>query len=74
MRRIRVYVDTSVFGGTADVEFAAASRSFLQRVHRGEFVVLLSQLTIDELANSPAEVQQVLRDLPAGSIDMIVAN
>jgi predicted nucleic acid-binding protein len=64
MRRIQVYVDTSVFGGTADEEFAAATGRFFQRVHRGEIVVLVSQVTLDELAGAPHEVQQVLKDLP----------
>ena len=74
MRRIRVYVDTSVFGGTADEEFAVASRRFFNRVHRGEFVVLVSQLTLDELTGAPDEVQQVLKDLPCGCIVQIAAD
>ncbi len=31
MRRIRVYVDTSVFGGTDDEEFSVASRRFFEK-------------------------------------------
>ena len=32
MRVIRVYVDTSVFGGTDDIEFAEASRRFFEHI------------------------------------------
>lgn len=74
MRRIRVYVDTSVFGGTADDEFATASRHFFNRVHRGEFVVLISQITVDELTGAPDKVQQVLKDLPDVSVVQIAAD
>ena len=74
MRRIRVYVDTSVFGGVADEEFAVSSRRFFDRVQRAEFVVLISQITIDELAEAPQEAQQILKDLPDDSLDEVAAD
>ncbi len=74
MRRIRVYVDTSVFGGTADEEFAVPSRRFFKRVDDGEFVVLVSQVTVDELAGAPGEIQQVLRDLPGRCLVHVAAD
>ena len=48
MRKIRVYVDTSVFGGAFDEEFTEPSRRFFQRVEKGEFVVVLSTHTLDK--------------------------
>ena len=42
VRRLRIYVDTSVFGGTADEEFREPSRRLFGRVAAGEFTVLLS--------------------------------
>jgi len=74
MRRIRIYVDTSVFGGTADEEFAVASRRFFHRVCGGEFVVLVSQITLDELTGAPDDVQQVLKDLPDDCLVHAVAD
>lgn len=64
MHRIRVYVDTSVFGGTQDEEFAEASNRFFERVKNGEFVVLVSETTYRELTNAPEEVRRVLAALP----------
>jgi len=37
MHKIRIYVDTSIFGGMHDEEFAEASERFFKRVLRGEF-------------------------------------
>lgn len=74
MRRIRVYADTSVFGGTADEEFSVASRRFFDRVRRGQCVVLVSQITVDELAGAPDEVQQVLKNLPHGCLVEVTAD
>ena len=42
MRKTRVYIDTSVFGGANDVEFAEPSRRFFDRVKAGVFTVLIS--------------------------------
>lgn len=74
MRKIRVYVDTSVFGGTEDEEFATVSRQFFERVHRGEFTVLISQVTMDELTGAPARVQEVLKRLPGDSLVLVSAD
>jgi predicted nucleic acid-binding protein len=68
MRRIRVYVDTSVFGGTADVEFAAASRQFFDRVRAGDFVVMVSPVVVQEIARAPSAVQDVLKELPKSAV------
>lgn len=74
MRKIRVYVDTSVFGGTQDEEFAGASRRFFEQVRHGEFAIVVSQITVDELAGAPATVQGVLRELPGESLDFVPAS
>ncbi len=74
MRKIRVYVDTSVFGGTEDDEFAVFSRQFFDRVRRGEFVVLISQITVDELAGAPAKIQQVLGDIAAENLVLVTTD
>ena len=70
----RVYVDTSVFGGIQDDEFAADSRRFFKRVHGGEFKLLLSTVTYDELQNAPAAVRRELDALPGESMEDIRIN
>jgi len=73
MCKIRVYVDTSVFGGVEDEEFAVPSRRFFDRVHGGEFIVLVSQITEQELSRAPVRVQCVLRELPSHSLVSVPA-
>ena len=68
-----MYVDTSVFGGTQDEEFAAASERFFRRVREGEFLVLLSAHTVDELMPAPEQVLQVLRDLPKQCVETVAS-
>ncbi|MFP3869852.1 MAG: hypothetical protein ACLFVT_03085 [Syntrophobacteria bacterium] len=37
IRSIRVYADTSVFGGILDEEFAEISKTFFEQVRKGRF-------------------------------------
>ncbi|MBI5896256.1 MAG: PIN domain-containing protein [Desulfobacterales bacterium] len=71
MRKIRVYVDTSVFGGTQDEEFSAESQNFFNQVQAGNFSVILSEQTLRELSRSPDSVQAVWQNLPAHSVENI---
>jgi predicted nucleic acid-binding protein len=67
----RVYVDTSVFGGVNDDEFAVPSARFFERVRRGDFVILVSLQTIAELRDAPEVVRRALADLPQRSLEAV---
>lgn len=56
-RPLRVYVDTSVFGGVHDAEFREPSARFFAAVRGGAFVVLVSEALAVEIASAPAAVQ-----------------
>ena len=71
MRMIRVYVDTSVFGGACDEEFAEASKRFFGKVREGEYLVLVSEETSRELAKAPVAVRTVLEELPPESMEKV---
>lgn len=64
MGKVRMYVDTSVIGGCLDSEFAEESRALLDMTCRGEFVLLVSYLLLDELRRAPAAVRDILDSLP----------
>ncbi len=62
---LRVYADTSVFGGCFDKEFDEESLIFFEQVALGKFVLLVSDLTLRELEHAPREVRQVYAALGA---------
>ncbi|HUU58135.1 MAG TPA: PIN domain protein [Phycisphaerae bacterium] len=64
-------MDTSVFGGVADEEFAEPSRRFFERVKQGGCIVLVSDVTYRELQNSPGIVRGVLTDLAPESVEEV---
>lgn len=61
-RPIKVYADTSVFGGVFDPEFARPSKEFFIRALEGSIQVVVSELVLEELTEAPDYVQTFLRD------------
>ena len=63
MQRQRLYIDTSVFGGFYDEEFAEFTVPLFDRLISGEFKLLFSSVTQDELENAPEKVRSLVRNL-----------
>jgi predicted nucleic acid-binding protein len=59
---IRIYTDTSVFGGVFDTEFALHSEAFFQRMHRAEFEVVISPLVVQEMREAPERVREFFEE------------
>jgi predicted nucleic acid-binding protein len=59
----RIYIDTSVFGGYFDEEFKEHTIPLFNRVKGGEFVILYSTVTQDELENAPEKVKDLVKSL-----------
>ena len=62
---VRIYADTSVYGGAFDEEFAQASRSFFSEVRLGRFQLLVSPVVEEELAGAPEPVSALYREMAA---------
>jgi predicted nucleic acid-binding protein len=60
---IRVYADTSVYGGAFDTEFNTHSALFFNQVRSGRFLLVSSALIHAELTNAPTSVRQLAQDL-----------
>ncbi len=64
MKTLHIYVDTSVIGGCEDDEFSDVSLSLWSRFKSGAFTLVISNLTIQELAGAPASVRRRLEEIP----------
>jgi predicted nucleic acid-binding protein len=69
--KLRIYTDTSVIGGCCDKKFASHSRSLIDLAHSGRIILLISQVVLDELADAPAKVQDILKSIPLAFIEYI---
>ena len=67
----RAYADTSVFGGCFDDEFKAESLRLFEEVRLGQFVVVISNVTLDELELAPDLVRGVLAGLPPEQVEIV---
>jgi len=63
MKKLRIYIDTSVLGGYFDDEFNVDTKLFFDEILRGEYKLVISDLTERELVNAPEKVRTLLRDL-----------
>ena len=63
MKKLRIYIDTSVLGGYFDDEFNVDTKLLFDEILRGEFKLVISDLTERELVNAPERVRTLLRDL-----------
>ncbi len=56
----RIYIDTSVFGGFYDEEFSEHTIPLFERLKNGEFILLYSAVTQEELDDAPKKVQELV--------------
>ena len=68
---LRIYVDTSVFGGVLDEEFCAPSRGLIERAVQGEVRFLLSDLAVEELTNAPQGVKDAVSSIPRQNMERV---
>ena len=71
---IRIYADTSVFGGVFDTEFEEPSKAFFSAIREARFVLVSSELVRQEIQAGPKPVQKLFSDiLPIADIAEITA-
>ena len=59
-RQLRVYADTSVFGGAFDPEFSAPSSKFFDEVAARRSVLVISPVVEEELEQAPDGIRTFL--------------
>jgi len=63
MKTIRVYADTSVFGGVYDDEFQQPSMTFFEQVKGGQFVLVTSAVVQDGMVAAPPTVRRFYEEM-----------
>ncbi len=60
---IRIYVDTCVFGGVFDREYAVVTHRFFDQVREGRFTLVISAAVVAEISEAPAQVRTLFDEL-----------
>jgi predicted nucleic acid-binding protein len=71
MKIPRIYLDTSVFGGCFDEEFAKESLRLIEEIKAGKFLLLISETVAAELKKAPARVWELLSDIPVHAVQAV---
>jgi predicted nucleic acid-binding protein len=70
----RIYIDTSVFGGYFDEEFSEFTKPLFDRLQQGEFKLLFSAVTQDELSLAPNKVKKLVKSLKVENTEFTETN
>jgi hypothetical protein len=70
-KKLRLYLDTSVYGGYFDEEFSEYSILLFERIKNDEFILLYSPVTQDELENAPEKVKDLVKSLETKYIEYL---
>src|SRR3972149_3330359 len=71
MKKLRIYLDTSVLGGCLNEEFADARLALIEMAQRGEVILLISILLVDELLRAPEEVTSFFDSLSVEYLERV---
>jgi hypothetical protein len=68
---MRVYIDTSVFGGCFDPEFELWSIRLMDLFYIGKYKAVISEVSELELKYAPEHVRQVIENIPRTNIEIV---
>ena len=71
IKKQRIYIDTSVIGGYYDKEFSEASQLLFEKFKSGEWILVHSEVTDQELFEAPLRVRKLIQDIPDSHIEHI---
>jgi hypothetical protein len=74
MKKLRIYVDTSVVGGCFDTEFAADSQALMEMARDGKAVLIVSDLLVREIQSAPEPVRNLYTSLPSTALEYFLTN
>ena len=63
MRKLKIYIDTSVIGGYFDQEFEHETKELFDKFIKQEYDVVISDLTRSELIGAPENVKTLFQTL-----------
>jgi predicted nucleic acid-binding protein len=63
MANLRIYLDTSVFGGVFDQEFEKPSKMLFQQIKSGLYSLVTSAVVQEEISSAPKEVNALFYEM-----------
>lgn len=70
---MKVYIDTSVFGGFFEAEFQLWTRKLVDHIFVGEFTAVVSDITLAELETAPKHVRDLASKIISENAEFVTA-
>ena len=71
MKKIKLYLDTSVIGGCFDKEFEQYSNRLFDNIRKGGLIAVVSDITAYEISKAPSFVKEVILSIPPEYIETV---
>src|SRR6185295_327182 len=71
---MKLYVDTSVFGGYFETEFELWSKKLISSIMEGEHIAIVSDITLAEIAAAPKYVKDLADQVISANAELIIAD
>jgi len=71
VKKLRIYVDTSVIGGCFDPEFKVWSEALVEDFREGRYTAVISDVTATEVAPAPEFVKSLHQELLGLPIELV---
>jgi len=72
VKKQRIYLDTSVYGGYFDNEFKEFTQPLFNRIMNNEFIILFSTMLDEELEFAPTQIKTLVSKLDSGSTEFLL--
>lgn len=70
---MRLYIDTSVFGGYFEREFQLWTRKLIDEIFDGDFTAVISDITLAELETAPQNVRDLANKIISENAELVIA-
>ena len=70
---MKLYIDTSVFGGFFETEFQLWTRKLVDQIFDGEFTAVISDITLAELEPAPQNVRDLADRIISENAEFVTA-
>lgn len=70
----RLYLDTSVFGGYFDIEFAQFTVPLFEKLNQRRFTLLFSTVTESELEHAPESIKKFVLSIKTDQTEFLQLN
>jgi predicted nucleic acid-binding protein len=72
-KSMRLYIDTSIFGGFFETEFQLWTKKLVEQIFEGQYIAVVSDMTLAELEEAPKQVRELADKIISENSEFVTA-